>query len=322
MVMMRVGSVALALGSTIACADPAGAGEGTWGVVLENDSITPADREYTSGIKVFHVSAAGEGRAVGRALLRAGDGAGTRYGVALGQSLFTPATLSTPTPPPGERPYAGWLYASLSSYVRRPSGALDILTADIGVVGPAALGRQAQDTIHGVIGARRAAGWGSQLQNEPGLVVSFDRLWRARIGGPALALDVTPSAGVSVGNVLTEARAGLTLRVGGGLGDSFGPARIRPAVPSAGYVEGDGVSWSVYGGVIGRAVARNVFLDGSTFRDSLSVERRPLSGDGELGASLRLDRVEIAASYVWRAREYETQDRMHEFGALTLAARF
>lgn len=311
---------------TAACAALAAtcapAAAGTYGVVIENDSVTPSDREYTSGVKLFHVSDEGRGRALARALLRAGEGAGTRYGVALGQSLYTPSTLAAVAPPPGERPYAAWLYTELSVYARRRSGALDILTADVGVVGPAALGEEAQDAIHDIIGAGRAQGWRSQLPNEPGLILSFDRLWRARVGGDRFAADATPTVGVSVGNVLTETRAGMTLRVGGNLGDSFGAARIRPSLPAAGSVDGDGVSWSVHGGVMGRAVARNLFLDGSTFRDSLSVDRKTFGGDGEVGASLRIRRVEIAASYVWRAREYETQGRMHEFGSLTLAGRF
>ncbi|MBY0421303.1 MAG: lipid A deacylase LpxR family protein [Parvularculaceae bacterium] len=299
------------------------ASAGTLGAVVENDSVTPSDREYTSGVKLFYVSDEGRAAALGRALLRAGDGEATRFGVALGQSLFTPSDIDAPAPPPGERPYAGWLYSELSVLVSRRSGALDVLAASIGVVGPAALGEEAQDTIHGLINASRARGWSTQLRNEPALVLSYDRLWRATTSAHGFGLGVSPTAGLSVGNVLTEARAGALLRIGWNLGEGYGPARVRPATPTDGAVGGDAV-WSVslFGGGLGRAVAHNLFLDGSTFRDSLSVDRKPLTGEAEMGAAIRFRRIEVAARYVWRAREYETQGRMHEFGGLTLAARF
>lgn len=310
----------LLLGAVLIAA-PAAAG--TLGTVIENDSVTPSDREYTSGIKLFYVSDEGRAAALGRALLNADADDETRFGAALGQSLFTPSDLDALAPPPGERPYAGWLYSEFSLLVTRRSGALDMLTAAVGVVGPAALGEQAQNVIHGVIDARRARGWATQLRNEPGLVLSFDRLWRATSATRGFGVGVAPTIGASVGNVLTEARAGASFRVGWNLGSGFSRGRIRPAAATDGAVQDSG-AWSVslFGGGVGRAVAHNVFLDGSTFRRSLSVDRKPLTGEAEVGAALRVERIEIAARYVWRAREYETQGRMHEFGGLTVAGRF
>lgn len=303
---------------------PAAAQRGRFGGVGENDSVSASDREYSSGLKIFFVSEPGYGKDIARALLRAGDEAQTRYGVAFGQSIFTPETISATAPVPGERPYAGWLYTELSVHARRRSGALDVLTANLGVVGPSALGEQSQNTLHSILDIGRAQGWDNQLRDEPGLILSFDRFWRASTAKSGFGADLTPSLGVSAGNVLTQARAGLRFRIGDDLGEEYGAARVRPGGPGPGVEErpADGFGWSVFAGVDGRAVARNIFLDGSTFRDSLSVDKKTIVGDAEVGASLGVGDFEITASYVWRSREYETQSLAHEFGTLALSARF
>ena len=61
-----------------------------------------------------------------------------------------------------------------------PLGALvfDQPLLDIGVVGPGALGKETQNDFHQLIGAAQARGWSSEIQNEPGGMLSYDRLWR------------------------------------------------------------------------------------------------------------------------------------------------
>lgn len=322
---MRVMTVlAAATAFAVGAALPAEAQRGVFGGVGENDSVTPADRDYSSGLKIYFVSEAGHGRGLARALLRAGDGAETRYGVAFGQSIFTPENLAATAPLPNERPYAGWLYTELSVYARRRSGALDVLTANLGVVGPSALGRQSQNTLHSILDIGEARGWANQLRDEPGVIVSFDRFWRASTNDAGFGAELTPSLGVSAGNVLTQARAGLRFRIGDDLGAEYGAARVRPGLPGPGVQmrPDDGFGWSLFAGVDGRAVARNVFLDGNTFRDSLSVDKKTFVGDAEFGATIEIGAFQVAASYVLRSREYETQSEAHEFGTLALSARF
>ena len=43
------------------------------------------------------------------------------------------------------------------------------LTLQLGVVGPGALGKEAQNDVHQFIGKDQAQGWSSELQNEPGI---------------------------------------------------------------------------------------------------------------------------------------------------------
>ena len=100
--------------------------------------------------------------------------------------------------------------------------------------------------------------------------------------------------------------------------------RVRPALPGTGFFEipEKKWSWSLFGGVEGRLVGRNIFLDGNTFRDSYSVDKNYAVGDANAGVALTYDQMRISYTLVYRTKEFETQDENTVFGALNLGYRF
>lgn len=297
-------------------------------IVVENDSIAGTDRNYTNGLLLGYVG--DPGRAPGAALwiaetiLKAGNSDKIQAGIALGHSIYTPDNKRTTLPVPDEHPYAGWLYIEPAVIATRPN-AVDILRLNLGIVGPAALGRQVQNNFHSIFGIDGTNGWANQLRNEPGLVVHYDRQWR----GPRLRhenglfLALSPHGGASVGNVLIEARGGVTFRVGQGLDALSGPPRIEPGLglPPSGERD-EGFRWQFFAGIEGRAVAHNLFLDGSSFRDSLSVERRIITGDAQAGLIFGMGPLSGAFTYVVRFKEFTTQSGIDRFGSFTLSMSF
>ena len=308
--------LALSAAALPAAAEPA---PPVYSIVVENDWFGGTDERYTSAIKHQWLSAEGKGERLARFLLRAGDGATVRYGVGAGQSIFVPEDIRIAAPLPDQRPYAGWLYLEAQSVVTRRSGVTDILKIAAGVVGPASLAEDAQRTLHRTFNFVAPRGWDNQLANEPGLAVSFDRRWRASLGDHA---ELAPHAGASIGNVLTEARTGAIIRIGSDLDADGLPARVGPARPAAGAHGGAGLSWQVYAGGQVRAVAHNIFLDGNTFRDSLSVGKKPIVGEIEVGFALRARRVSLGYNHVLRTKEYDGEPDAQDFGAVTLSATF
>ena len=310
--------------------------KGVLSLVVENDSLSSgADDNYTSGIKLAYVSPS-----EGVPDWLQGAGGFTRplsganpdfWGVAFGQSIFTPQDISAVPAPPDQHPYAGWLYMQLMVGVEEPtSGArapryLDTYELELGLVGPSAQGEEAQSGIHQLLGAPEPLGWDSQLHDELAFAVSFDRRWRAlRVfadvaGG--LEADLTPSAGVTVGTLRDEARVGLTARIGQRIDNDYGPPRVRPSLSGVEHFAGGPLSWSVFVGVQGRAVARNLFLDGNTFEDSASVDRRPLVGDLQAGVAISAGDWRLAYTWVTRTEEFETQTDIQDFGAIALSWR-
>ena len=331
-------AVLAAMSPGVAIAQDAEAGNsGVFSLVVENDSLSSgADRNYTSGIKLAYVSQVDEVPgflAPTRGLTRAFSGSDPDFwGIAIGQSIFTPEDISANPAPPDQHAYAGWLYMQLmvGAEEDRPGGLqpryLDTYELEIGMTGPSALGEQAQRGIHQILGAPTPEGWDSQLHDELAFAVSFDRRWRppwaqisTDIGG--LEFDLTPSAGATLGTLRTEARVGAAVRMGWRLDNDYGPPRVRPSLAGVEHFSGGPLSWQVFAGVEGRAVARNLFLDGNTFEDSASVERNPYVADFQTGFAVSAGSWRLAYTYVWRTEEFETQGGRQDFGALALSVR-
>jgi hypothetical protein len=310
---------------------------------VENDFFAPAfndDSDYTNGLRFslvtpFSNDCLGLGRPA-RGLAHWLAPADTiltteTVGYSLGQSLFTPKNTRTEELVVDDRPYAAWLYLGVgyqATYERAGGGAIqDTLQLEAGVVGPAALGEQTQNTWHEIIGADKAEGWHNQLHNEPGLNLSFERKWRSAAAmpfpGSSLFTDIVPFAHATVGNVLTYAGAGATVRLGQGLNSDFGPPRIRPGLPGSVEFRSDqGFAWYLFAGAEGQLVAHNIFLDGNTFRDSHSVDRKPLVGDLQAGLALIYESWRLTFTHVARTTEFEERKGTDHFGAITLSVRF
>lgn len=77
--------------------------------------------------------------------------------------------------------------------------------------------------------------------------------------------------------------------------------------------------WYAWAGADGRAVARNVFIDGNTFRDGPGVKRRPLGYDLQLGIAAVWPTLRASFTFVQRGREFEGQPSPDRFGQLALS---
>ncbi|WP_379906530.1 lipid A deacylase LpxR family protein [Marinibaculum pumilum] len=302
---------------------------GTLSLIWENDVFAGTDRNYTNGLRMSYVSAPVDGlgdwhRGIAGFVLGAEGVDEVRYGLAIGQSIFTPEDIEARQPLPDQHPYAGWLYGEYSIFAQR-ADRLRLAALQVGMVGPSAGAETVQNDVHDLIGVAEANGWDNQLHDELAFSVMFeqrDRAWLTRrVLGPEL--DLTPHYGFSLGTLQTQAKAGLTVRFGEDLRNDYGPPRIRPAVGGSGFFEAvDGFGWYLFGAVEGRAVARNIFLDGNTFQDSASVTKRPLVADFQGGLVLTFGATQLSYTIVTRTKEFETQSEPQIFGSVSLAVKF
>ena len=311
---------------------------GTLGLYLENDMFAGTDEHYTSGFKLSWSS---------RDLEQYSD---SRYAspflpvfnmlphineknyqknlvFALGQNIYTPADTDAYGLIEGDRPYAGWLYLGLG-VVWKDEVVRNSLVFDIGVVGPWSYARETQRMIHDLRGLDHPNGWDNQIGKEVGFIVAYERMWRwpkhERRSG--LDWELLPHAGVSLGTVSTFVNAGGELRFGLNLPDDFGTASIGPAATTSTPVDGMMAadrSWFdigayLFGRVDGRAVGRNIFLDGNTFRDSHSVDSNPFVADLSAGVAVNIKNTKLAYAFVYRTEEFKGQDEAQVFGTLSL----
>jgi lipid A 3-O-deacylase len=241
----------------------------------------------------------------------------------LGQHLFTPGDTRASNPSTSDRPYAGWLYVGATFIQDTDHVRFDAVQILVGVVGPSALGRQTQNDFHQLIDSGSANGWRYQLRDEPALLVNYDRKWR--IEQPIAAgfgFDAIPQVGATVGNVLTEAEVGGLVRFGRNLRVDYGPARNSPGLNGTTYFNRDGfeddsTAFYVYAGAQGRAVARNIFLDGNSLQSSRSVDKKPFVGDLVAGAAVYwLPAARLDFTVTRRSKEFDGQRGTDTFGTI------
>lgn len=296
--------------------------------VFENDIFAKLDQNYTNGLRLAWLSSEENtpdwALWASRHLLPFTPDGGKRIGLALGQNIYTPKDLTRRNPDPADRPYAGWLYGSVGM-VSDTGTRLDNVMLTLGVVGPHTYAEQTQTFVHRVISSQKPQGWDHQLKTEPGVVLTMERKWRKlhEISPFGTGMDMTPHIGLNLGNVNTDASLGATFRLGYDLPADYGPPRIRPSLPGSDFfVPTHELGGYLFAGVEGRAVARNIFLDGNTFSSSPSVDKRILIGSLQAGVALTYRSVRLSYTHVLMTREFKGQHTPSQFGAITLSYRY
>lgn len=313
--------------------------EWTKNFTVENDLFgSGLDRHYTNGLMFSFFSPKNDIPKTVDCLTSWVPGvtkeSDSRWSWGFGQKIFTPEDITIKQRQDFTRPYAGWLYGSFGR-VNKTKNHLNSFEANLGVVGPASMAEDIQTMWHELIDSPRPEGWDNQLKNEPGLVLSYEykrrniELYEEATGKlsdepTGYVLDLTPHVGASIGNVYSFAAAGGTLRFGKDLPDDNGPPRIRPTIGGSGFLNPDEKSsFYLFAGVEGRAVARNIFLDGNTFGGSPRVDKKILVGDAQAGiVFMPHDKLRLSFSWIYRMREFDRQSDPDVFGAINLSCAF
>lgn len=299
---------------------------------FENDMIGGgSDQNYTSGVRLTYYKMDAEVPKIFNTI----DDLVPTFSInpttsiyySFGQNLYTPEDITQTAQDPNDRPWAAFLYGS-AGLNTITNNHVDNLETTIGVIGPPALGEPIQKFIHKNISDSPAPqGWGNQLDFEPGLMLSWERSWPEqydveKFGWTAGAV---PHAGITLGNIYTYANAGVSFRLtpySGRFQDD--PIRVRPAQPGTGafLVPENTFNWYLFGGIDGRAVAQNIFLDGNTFGDSYSVDKKNFVFDANAGIAATYNKIRLSYTLVYRSEEFHGQDGGDVFGSITLGYRF
>ena len=339
LIALAVGGCGLA-GAEEPPKDKIASNSSTFTFSLENDLFGDTDQQYTSGIQIGWISADVDHYQQALDLPHwmfkylpfiPVKGAQKNIGVNIGQKIFTPEDLESRVVIEDDRPYAGWLYGALS-FISKTESQLDTLEFQAGIIGPAALGEQAQNSIHDLRGFATAKGWDNQLENEPGLAIIYERKWRPwKSANPSgFGYDVITHLGGAIGNVYSYANAGAEARIGWNLPADFGTSLMRPGGNSSAPATYNDPRLNsqrnfgahLFAGITGVVKLRDVFLDGNTFTDSHDVNKEYLVGDLVVGASVLIGQVKLSYAQVFRTREFEKQDIKHNFGSVSISLTF
>ena len=189
---MKQSLTAAAIGlMSMAVSTPASASESkdTYSFIFENDLFYHTDRDYTNGVELsWSPSEPASGTLpdfISSLIPQPFAQGDRRASYSVGQLMFTPEDTNLIDPPITERPYAGYLYGAYA-LTNSVDSRQDVLRIQLGMVGPASLAQDSQIFIHRLRGFALPQGWHTQLRDEPGLIVSYQRtqdILSAMLGG-------------------------------------------------------------------------------------------------------------------------------------------
>jgi len=294
----------------------------TLSIIFENDLFYHTDRDYTNGMEASwsppQMASEILPAAFGAALSDLIDLGSARASYSLGQMMFTPEHTALVTPAAGERPYAGFLYGALAL---TSSTGQNQLRVQLGVIGPASLAADSQKLIHNLRGFAFPLGWNTQLRDEPGLVITYQKSQDIESTVKnGTGLDIKTHIGGALGNVFDYLNAGVVGRVGFHMPADDGPPRMAPASPGSYFYEPDGRFGAyLFAGAEARAVGRNIFLDGNSFQSSRRVDKELIVADLMLCGAITFEDFRLSFVHMFRSREYARQGAFEQFGTLNLS---
>lgn len=303
----------------------------TFWICWENDHFVQTDRGFTNGLKLAWLSAEmkmSESPSLLDRLMFIQKSDFTHFrSYSLRQDMFTPDDLTAADLIEKDRPYAGFLEFELGAVsLSRTRTAYTGLS--LGTVGSLSLAECAQKLIHSSGRPDWPQGWSHQLKNELALQLYLEHKVKysvlGGINGPGL--DFIPQWGGGLGNVYTYAHAGLQIRFGLNLPADFGIPPLRPGGSCGpGFSDRDGDktgrtydSIYFYAVLDAQGIARNIFLDGNTFRDSHSVEKQALVGNFQIGLGAKVSIFHITFGIVTWSKLYKTQENGSVYGLINI----
>ena len=299
--------------------------QGTFSFYFGNDSFAGTDRCFTGGLKLGWVSKSLKNYREMPLLkwLPFVDNPGFQHSISLAISLsaYTPDDIRRVDLIPEDRPYAGILFLALGIH-SISSRRMDTLEINIGIIGPHSYAEQTQKFFHRLRNATQPNGWHNQLKDELALEAIYERKWKLvqPQSGNGFGFDLIPHLGGGLGNVYIYASTGMQIRLGWNLPADFGASLIRPGGDcSTNFRRSGRFGVHFFAAADGKALLRNIFLDGNTFQDSHRVDKIPFSIDTSLGIGIRGGRFNFSYAYVFWTKKFKTETRGQVFASLNLS---
>ena len=316
---------------------------GTFSVLFENDLFLGQDRHYTNGIKLSWTSrdlreygqwehTPDWARGLFSALDRFQGDREKNLELFAGQKLFTPQDIQRTDLIANDRPYAAWIFFG-PAFHSKNAYTLDTVEIEFGWVGPLAQGEETQNFVHSLRGIPTAKGWSHQLNDEPAFNLVYQhkhRNWEGEWPGTHFASDFISHYGASLGNVYTYANAGAEVRIGWNLPADFGTSLIRPGgdvnapvnTRDLRLAEKNAFGIHAFAAVSGRAVLRDIFLDGNSFSNSHSVDKNVWVGSLVAGVAITWKGVKLTYSEIFNTKEFKQQKGADAYGSMNLSWNF
>jgi lipid A 3-O-deacylase len=290
------------------------------GFKSENDSFlaTGQDRYYTNGLFIYYRNAIKpktepDSNHFNKKIFEA----------SFGQSLYNAQTGAVPNINFVDRPFAAYLYGAVALQYLSSKEISSKFKLEVGTVGPNAYGYEIQNLIHQTFGFYDIKGWEYQVNNELGLKLEADLLYKTYQSANQKT-DISIPVKATLGNIYTGLSTGFLLRTG----------KINPIYHSV--VSQSNVSTFKEKGVkelefyfflkpMLNIVAYDATIAGGLFnkdKGPITYKANPFIFSQELGLAYAKNRWTFDFSLIFRTKETKTMLHAHQYGSLDAYYRF
>jgi lipid A 3-O-deacylase len=274
------------------------------------------DRYYTNGLFVYFRHAIPQTQ-LGEKLEK------LTYEISAGQKMYNPISGYRPDPTTQDRPFAGYLYAGGNVSLLYKKERVLKAGIEIGTIGPDALGKEAQELLHDLVGFYTIDGWQYQIKNE--LAVNLTAQYTQLLHRSAKNnLDFSFDGYANVGTTFSGAGAGILFRAGkvNQLFNSItANALIGNQSKTAKLVSHE---LFFYAKPQLNFIAHDATIQGSMFNNDSPVTfgAKNIVFAQQIGFNYSTPRFTIDYSLVFKSKEIESMAKAHQYGSIAMFYRF
>lgn len=274
------------------------------------------DRYYTNGLFIYFRHATDQQK-LGDKLEK------LTYELTAGQKMYNPISGYAPDPARHDRPFAGYLYAGANISMFYKKERLLKTGVEIGTVGPNALGEDAQELLHKIVGFYEIDGWQYQIRNEMAVNLSaqYAQLLHRNANNNT---DFSFEGYANIGSTFSGAGAGILLRAGK-INQLFNSNYYNASISNNGKTEKLVKNeLFFYAKPQLNYVAYDATIQGSMFNNDSPVtfKPKPLVFAQQLGLNYSTPRFTFDFGLIFKSKEIKSTAKAHQYGSISMLYRF
>ena len=238
-----------------------------------------------------------------------------------GQYMYNATSGSVSNQGEVDRPFAAYLYGQLKMNWFKENEQVFQTGLQIGTIGPKALGKEAQETLHNAVGFYSIDGWQYQVKNETGVNGFFNySTLLARKNNS----DFSLTASVRAGNTFAGAGASVLFRTGQ-INKLFNSVSTNSRISNSNTDSLASKEMLFYLKPSLNFIAYNATIQGGMFvKDKGPVINTPnrVVFSQELGVMYAKNHWTFDFSLIFQTKEIKTQEGRHQYGSASIYYRF
>jgi lipid A 3-O-deacylase len=274
------------------------------------------DRYYTNGLFVYFR------RAVDQQKLK-GNLEKVTYELSAAQKMFNARSGNRPNPLTHDRPFAAHLYAGAQANLFYKNESLLKVGFNIGVIGQNALGEEAQELLHRIVGFYEIEGWDYQIASGLGINANlqFAKLLHRSNNN---TVDFTLDTYANLGTTYTGAGVGVVFRAGD-INQHFNSAHYNSSIANKRktkklkkrefyFYAKPQLNYAAYDATVQGSLTNS--------RSPVTFGIRPIVFSQSIGINYSSPRFTVDYSLIFLSKEIKSTAKAHQYGSISMFYRF